>query len=158
MKTLFTLFMLTTLPFYIYSQTDALDDFYAEHSICDNVFKLKIGNAFIKMGSWFIEEPAARNLVRKSKRARILFSDDSEVVSRKELDHLVKDLKRDGYESLAFVKDGLQKVEVYVREDRDIIRNLLVVVQGDEEFVMASLDCKLTYEEIEDAVNENSIY
>ena len=153
MKTLSTLLLLS-LAISLHSQSEAIDEFYYNHGFADDMIKFKIGNGLIKMGSWFIEEPATRNLVRKSNRARFLISDNAHPVTRKAVDRLVRDIKGDGYESLAFVKDGMDKLEVYVKEDRNYIRNLLVVIHGEEEFLMASLDCRLTYDEIEAALNE----
>ena len=154
MKTLITIVLIALIPLSIFSQSDAIDDFYYSHGLADNMLKFNIGNSLIRMGSWFIEEPATKNLVRKSKRARILLSDGEHPVTRREIDRLVREISHDGYESLALVRDGLQKIEVYVREDKSYIRNLLVVVHGDDEFLMASLDCKFTMGEVEAAFNE----
>lgn len=154
MKAFFTLMILCVISFSSFAQTPALDDFYHHHGLSDNIFKLNIGNTLIKMGSWFIEEPATKNLVRKSKRARIMLSDDSHPVTREDLDRLVREIKYDGYESLAFLREGKEKFEVYLREDKNYIRNLLVVYSGEDEFLMASLDCKFTHEEVQAAFNE----
>ncbi|NND34315.1 MAG: DUF4252 domain-containing protein [Saprospiraceae bacterium] len=152
MKTLI-LILSIFLPSFIYSQTDAIDDFYDSHRFGEDNIKIKLGNSLLTIGSWFIEEPATRALVRKSNRARILISDEKPV-SRREINYLINDIKRDGYESLALVRDGLDKVEVYMREDRKYIRNLLVIVEADESFVLASLDCRLTLDDIEAALDE----
>ncbi len=143
------LFFLTIMPSLIFAQTDAIDDFYASHGLRDNAFKIKVGGALIKIGSWFIEEPATRSLVRKSRRARILYSEDDCSIPRQDVDNLIWDIKSEGYESLAMVRDGRDKVEIYVREHKDFIRNLLVIVHTDHEFVMASLDCRFTYDDIQ---------
>ena len=153
MKTII-LALLAILPFLNYAQSEAIDDFYASHRLGENNVKIKLGNALLTVGSWFIEEPAARALVRKSKRARILVSEEDEQVSRREINRLIRDIRYDGYESLALVRDGMDKVEVYVREDGRFIRNLLLIVSAEDNFVMASLDCRLTYEDIEAAIDE----
>ena len=142
------------LPFISFAQTEAIDEFYASHRLAENNIKIKLGNSLLRMGSWFIEEPAARALVRKSNRARILIAEDQGHVSRSEINQLVKSINRDGYESLAILRDGMEKVEVYIREDRDYIRNLLVIVQADDNFIMASLDCRMTFADIEAAIEE----
>jgi hypothetical protein len=149
------LIFLTIIPCLIIAQSDAIDDFYASHGLRDNTVKIKVGGALIKIGSWFIEEPATRSLVRKSKRARILYSEDDCSIPRQDVDNLIWDIKSDGYESLAMVRDGMEKVEIYVREYKDFIRNLLVIVHTEDEFVMASLDCRFTYDDIQTFLNED---
>jgi hypothetical protein len=153
MKTLLILACLC-LPLVSNSQTEAIDEFYAAHHLGENNIKIKLGNSLLTMGSWFIEEPAARALVRKANHARILISEDQGEVSRGDINKLVKNIRHEGFESLVLVRDGLEKVEVYAREDRDYIRNLLVIVQAEDNFIMASLDCRMTFADIEAAIDE----
>ena len=153
MKTLLPL-LIFLIPISLFSQSDAIEGFYANHGFHDNTIKISIGGALIRMGSWFIEEPATRSLVKKAKRARILVNDEAHTIDRRELDYLVREIRHDGYESLALVRDGLDKVEIYIREDRGYIRNLLLILNSDEEFVMASLDCRFTMDDIQNALDE----
>jgi hypothetical protein len=151
MKTML-LFCITLLHFTVFAQSPAIDDFFANRGYSENTFKISIGGALIKLGSWFIEEPATRSLVRKARRARVLFSDDQASIPLDEIDRLVRGIRFDGYESLAMFRDHLDRIEVFVREDKDLIRNLLVIVRSDDEFVMASLDCRLTYDQLNAAL------
>jgi hypothetical protein len=153
MRTLLPLLILL-IPIGLFSQSDAIEDFYANHGFHDNTVKIRIGGTLIKMGSWFIEEPATRSLVRKARRAHILVNDEAHSIDRRELDYLTREIRRDGYESLALVRDRLDKVEIYVREDRGYIRNLLLILNSDDEFVMASLDCRFTIDDIQAALDE----
>ncbi|MBK8506555.1 MAG: DUF4252 domain-containing protein [Saprospiraceae bacterium] len=153
MKTLLP-FLILLIPISHFSQSVAIEEFYANHGFHDNTVKIRIGGALIKMGSWFIEEPATRSLVKKARSARILVNDAAHAIDRRELDHLTREIRRDGYESLALVRDGLDKVEIYIREDRGYIRNLLLILNSDDEFVMASLDCRFTMDDIQAALDE----
>src|SRR5690606_12184035 len=117
MKTML-LFCITLLPCMVFAQSPAIDDFFANRGYSENTFKIRIGGALIKLGSWFIEEPATRSLVRKARRARLLFSDNQASIPLDEIDRLVRGIRFDGYESLATIRDHLDRVEVFVREDK----------------------------------------
>lgn len=154
MKTFFTLCILTlsTLSF---SQTTGIDDFIWHYKQMPNVHSFKIGSFFTRIGSLFVEEQSARKVIRKAKKARILISEDSRDIIPNDIKYLKKDVARDGYAFLTNIRDGGDKVDVYIREDEKYIRNILAFIESsDDQFVLLSVDCRLTYDEISDLIND----
>ena len=157
MKTIFTLFILTfsTLSF---SQTRGIDDFIWHYKQMPNVHHFKIGSFLTRIGSLFVEEQSARRVIRKAKKARILISENSKYIEPNDITYLKKDVVRDGFAFLSNIRDGGDKVDVFVREDDKFIRNILAFVESsDDEFVLVSVDCRLTYDEISDLINDPNL-
>ncbi len=144
--------LLTLVPVFGLAQTEALDDFYRRHKFAENTVSIRIGNFFLNAGSWFVEDPAAKRLIRRSKRARVLVTEDGNRISTREINRLIRDLEDDDYEPLVYVRDDGDKVTLYLREDRNLVRNLLLMIKGDDEFVMVSLDCKLSRHDLDEVL------
>ncbi len=153
MKTRLTLLCLI-IPFFAQAQSPA-DDFYFAHKNRNNSISLSVGNFLLTAGSWFIEEDGVRRLVKKSRRARILFSDEDNFVESGEINQLIRELKRDDFESLAHIRTGDTKFDMYAREDKKgYIRNILLLLNETDEFPMVSLDCKFRMDDVQCLLNE----
>ncbi len=154
MKIIFTLFILTlsTLSF---SQTRGIDDFIWHYKQMPNVHSFKIGSFFTRIGSLFVEEQSARRVIRKAKKARILVSENSRLIEPNDLKYLKRDITKDGFAFLTNIRDCGDKVDVFIREDEKYIRNILAFIESDDDqFVLLSVDCRLTYDEISDLIND----
>ncbi|MDX1684599.1 MAG: DUF4252 domain-containing protein [Saprospiraceae bacterium] len=63
----------------------------------------------------------------------------------------------DGYEDYVHIREGSQFVNILLKEDGDMIRNLLITVNdGDEEFVAVKLKTKLSHQALAAVINENN--
>ena len=157
MKTTITLFLLT-LSTLTFSQTKGIDDFIWHYKQMPDIYSFKIGSFFTRIGSLFIEEESAKRVVRKAKKARILISEDGDLIEPNDLIYLKKDITRDGFEFLTNIRDGGDKVDLYIREDDQFIRNILAFVQSDDDqFILLSVDCKLTYDDVSNLINDNDL-
>ena len=154
MKTLIYSFLCLVAMQSATAQSPVIDAFYQEHRRDDQSLHFTLGNAAIKMGSWFIEEPATRKLVRKSNRARVLVSDQGEKVSETALNRFFRDLEREHFEPLIQLRDGADNIVVYMYEDRSKIRNLVACYRNQSEFVMVSMDCNLQLEDIQAVIDQ----
>ena len=147
MKTrLFLLCLL--LPPMLNAQSVA-DVFYYAHKERKASLSLSVGNLLLTAGSWFIEDPDARKLARKSKRANILFSDKKNFVSQREIRYFIQDLKLEGFESLARVRTEGTNFEIFLREDKKgYVTNIVAILNEPAEFGMISLDCKFRLDDL----------
>ncbi len=136
------------------AQSNALDAFYKQHKSEENGLQLQLGNTLLMLGSWLIEEPAAKKLIQKSNKARIIFSDQDNTINQRAINRLINKIGREGYESLATVRSGTDHLNFYIREDHEYIRNLLVVVQDEDDFILASLDCRIKLADVETVLTE----
>lgn len=153
MKTLFA-FILISFSLASCAQSNAIDKFYDAHSNEEGSLSLNINGTMLHVGSWAIKDEKAKNLVRNSRSARLYVTDSDDNVSLREINKLVRSIRSDGYESLVQARDGNDNFEVFLREKDDFIRNILLIVHGDENLVMASLDCKLRSSEVEDLLED----
>ncbi len=136
------------------AQTPALDRFYRTHKKVDDVAHISLGGFILKIGSWFIEDPTARTLARKAKRARFLVTEGENRIRNAEVNKLVRQLRRDNFESLVQIRDHGDKIDLFIREDGRYIRNVLATVRSDDEFILASFECKLKKSDMEDLLND----
>ncbi len=148
MKTRMVL-MCLLLPLLIEAQSVA-DDFYFAHKDRNNSLSLNIGNLLLTAGSWFVEDSDAKTLIKKSRRARFLFANEENFVSQREIKYLIKDLKSEGFESLAKVRSKDTQFNIYLREDRKgNITNIVALLNEPHEFGMISLDCKFRMDDLQ---------
>jgi len=113
-----------------------------------------MGNTMLTLAGWLIDEPATKKLIQKSNKARIILSNDENTIDKRSINRLINKLGREGYESLASVRSGTDIVNLYIREDHKYIRNVLVVIQDSDDFILASLDCRLKLEDIQNVFTE----
>ncbi len=69
-------------------------------------------------------------------------------VTSEEISSLKKSLSKDGYESLMSMKEGRQQVNFMAQGESDELRNMLIVVDDKEEFVLISIEGVLSSEDL----------
>ena len=148
------LFACLWLSFAMVAQSPA-DDFYYDHKDRKNSVSINIGNFLLTAGSWFIEEDGIKQLMKKSRRAKILLSEENNFVNQKEVNRLVRDLHRDHFESLAHIRTEGTEFDIYVKEDEHgYIRNILLLLNESDEFAMVSLECKFRMDDVQCLLEE----
>lgn len=149
-----------------FAQTPVLNKFYDQHKTQKGAINFTLPSWLFRLGGDLAkqqieddpEAKAALKLMKKVKNGRFLIIEDmEEPIPAKSFDKMVKKLKkRNRFNDLIMVKTGPTRVNFMIRENRkgDLIKNLLILVNEGDTFVMASLKTKLKYEEITEFVNE----
>ncbi len=144
------IFLTLAVPLSLSAQYSVVDDFYHAHSHSGNAVSLNIGNLLLTAGSWFVEEPDLKKIIRRSRRAKILYSEDKEFVTQAEIDFLQDQIHRDDFEKLVYLRHSGTRINLYAKEYRGFVRNIVFLLNEPGEFAMLSLDCKFKMEEIQD--------
>jgi len=69
-------------------------------------------------------------------------------VTNSEIDELRKSLEKDSYESLMSMKEGRKNIDFLAQGKANELRNMLIIVDDKEEFVIINIDGVLTSEDL----------
>lgn len=140
-----------------FAQSPALWAFYHNTPRSETTFKCTVPGFLPKVGALFIKEKETRRLVRKLGKTRLFVIDEGRsIISERETKRLVNRLHRDGFSDFLSVKDKGDRVHFMLKEKRNKVRGLVMLVKSDDEFVLISAKCRLSIEQISKLINEHS--
>ena len=153
---------LTLLPLILAAQTVSINEFYRKYKVSDEEnthltlpgWVVKLGVGIAKGQAEDKDEKQALAMGKKIGKVRILTFEDSNPVSKKDLERLTEGVRKERFEDLVMVRDEGTNVHLMIREKREKIKNLLILVNEEDSFTMVSLKSKLKYEEIQDLINK----
>jgi hypothetical protein len=148
MKNIIAFIALTVFPCLLFSQTKAINKFYNKYKKLENVTDIKLQGWVLKLASNFADEEEAEQMLKKITHLRVLVMEDGNLVSKQEYRQLKNDVKKNSFEELFKIKEGLTEIEFMIREDKESITDVLVLVNGDDEFVLLSLEGKLKFSDL----------
>ncbi|MDO8368050.1 MAG: DUF4252 domain-containing protein [Saprospiraceae bacterium] len=108
------------------------------------------------VGSAFIEEKADRQLVRKIRRARVLFFEDESSFSQRDLKKFVRKSKRRGLDELVTVRSGKTHVRVLAKSHQSNIKKVVVLFSSPEGAGLVTVKGKFRLDEINRAIEKSS--
>ncbi len=110
---------------------------------------LTVPSWVVEAGSWFLPEKQERKLLRKVDKVRfMLFENNENPVSDRDMKRFARKAKRRHLEDLVLVRDGKTHVRVMGKERRNTLRKIVVVVNSPEEFVFVSVKGRLNFNDI----------
>lgn len=134
-----------------FAQTKAIQSFYHKYQNLEGVEDIKLQGWLIKLAARFADEdPEAKRLLRKITQLRILTMDNGNLVTPQEYNTLVNNIKKDAFEDLFMIKDNGQNIQFLIREKGDTITDLILLVSGNDEFVLLSLEGALKFSDLND--------
>lgn len=150
MKHLIILISLFIAPTIVFSQSKAIKQFYNKYRNLESVTDIKLNGWVLKLASTFTEEEDAEKILKKITQLRVLVMEEGNLVSKEEYKSLVKSVKKDDFAELFKVKEEGQNIEFMIREDKDTITDVLILVNGIDQFVLLSLEGKLKFSDLND--------
>ncbi|MBK7335933.1 MAG: DUF4252 domain-containing protein [Saprospirales bacterium] len=161
MKTIL-LSAIALLPFLVSAQTISINEFYRKYKQSNDEnthltvpgWVVKLGVGIAKTQAENEEEKKLFNLGKKIGKLRVLAFEDSNPVSKKDLDRLREGVRKERFEDLVMVREEGTHVNLMIREKKEKIKNLLILVSEEDSFTLVSLKTKLKYEEIEEFINK----
>ena len=112
--------------------------------------QIDIAGWLLNIASNFAEEEGQKEMLQKITKLRGLVIDGGDLVQATDFNNLVKDLRKDSFEDLMNIQDGNDKVNIMIREEKDVITNLILLVRGSDEFVMISLEGAFNLDDLKD--------
>ncbi len=140
---------LFTVP--AFGQTRAINKFYNKYKHQENVTNVKVRGWLIKLASNAVDDEKAEQLMKKVTQLRVLVVEGTDGVRPKDFDKLVKDVEKDAFEDILRIREGKDNIRAMVKTNGDNkISNVLLFVDGEEEFVLLSLEGLLDFSDLND--------
>ncbi len=157
MKNLFILFIsILTFSISMEAQTFKVNSFYQEYRQYENSFSLTLPGWLMRLGAGIAKKHVAEDdiarealsLVKNIRKMKLLVVEDANPISNKSYLNMIQHLDKHAFERLISVRSDGTHVDILVKEKKGKIRNLIVLVQEEDEFVFLSLKTKLKYEDL----------
>lgn len=131
--------------------------FYKNVHKNEETVKMTLPGFLIHMGAGIArnkvdDDPDAKlalELTKYIKNIKIVVAEDQQSISKQDYNKFIDIArKRDKFDDLLMVKDGETHVNIMMRGNERKIRNLLVLVNDGDEFVMLSMKTNLKYKHL----------
>ncbi|MCB0631910.1 MAG: DUF4252 domain-containing protein [Saprospiraceae bacterium] len=145
---LYTLFIL--LPALGVAQSKYITQFYNQYKSYEDVTNINLKGFVLRLAGNFVDDENARKVIRKVSHLRLLMVEDTELVTAEDYTFLIKGLKSDSFEELMQIRDKGNHIDFYLREDGDRITDVIMLLRGEDEFLMLSLEGAFRFSDLND--------
>lgn len=109
----------------------------------------------IEIGSWFLDDPLERSLLRRVNKVRIMvFENGNSPITDKDMQRFERKAKRRHLEDLVMVRDGKTHVRIMAKDRGAILRKVVVLVRTPEEFALITVRGYLRYDELQRVIDK----
>jgi len=127
---------------------NGLERFVEQYAGIENVNKLTLQGGLLQLIGNNSDNQKAHKTLTKLNKLTALWIDDFNPISKKEINYLLKNLRKDRFESLVMVKDGSANVNFMVQENGDNITGVILLVDDDDSFLLINLMGNLKFEDL----------
>jgi len=131
-----------------FGQTPAIQSFYSKYKNQENVTDIKLKGWVLKLASTFADEEDAERLLKNITHLRVLIMEEGNLVGVSEYKQLIKSVKQDRFEELMKIKEEGSSIDFLIREKGDTITDVLILVSGEDGFVLLSLEGALQFKDL----------
>ncbi|MCO6479470.1 MAG: DUF4252 domain-containing protein [Phaeodactylibacter sp.] len=151
MRTFILSALLALGPLFALAQPKPIADFYEKYKQYENVTDVKLQGWLLEIASNFAEgDEQAKELLSKITYLRVLVMEDGNLVSPAEYKSLLKEIRQNSFEELLRIREGDENIGFYIRENGEAITDVLLLVNGEDEFVLLSLEGLLKFSDLND--------
>ena len=130
----------------------SFNNFYKENN--DNSdFSIGFSNSIV--GSFLSDDDEEmKELIKKAKHTRIMvFSDNWEKTNS----NFTKFIKRSGFDKLVKIRDNDDNISLFIREEKELIKEIVVQISTGDELVLLGLKTNLTHDDLAKIFSDNHI-
>ncbi len=133
------------------AQSKSVNSFYKKYKKEAEARNIKLNSFIIDISRSFMDDETS-DLLKKFSKVQLLVIEDAKIVNPSDLTSLMKSVKKEKFEDLINVRDGLSRVQILVRDSKKGITDLLLVVQDqeDDDFVLLSIQGLFKYEDLKE--------
>ena len=142
--------LLVLLPALLSGQSKYITQFYNNYKAQEEVTNLNLRGFVLSLASTFADDEDARKILRKVSHLRLLMMEDENLVSPQEYTSLIRGIKSDRFEELMMLREEKQRIEFFLREEGETITDVLMLLHGDGEFLMLSLEGAFKFSDLND--------
>lgn len=108
------------------------------------------------IGSAFLDEKEERKLVRKIRKARVLFFEDKSPFSQRDLRKFARKSKHRGLDELVTVRSGKTHVRILAKSHRETVKKVVVLFSSPEGAGLVTVKGKFRLDEISRVIEKSS--
>ena len=127
---------------------NGLNRFVEQYAGIEHANKLTLQGGLLQLIGNDSENQKAQKTLTKLNKLTALWIDDFNPVSKKEVNQLLRNLRKDRFESLIMVKEGGANVNFMVQENGQNITGVILLVDGIDSFLLINLMGNLQYEDL----------
>lgn len=150
MKNIILLIAIGLMPLFSMAQNPNVKAFYDKYMGHENVTNVSLQGWVLKMAANFTDDENGEKLLQKITKLRVMVMEEQNLVSKNDYQSLVKSIQKDRFEKLMEIRDGVEKIDFFIQEDGDEISNLLMLINGDDEFILVSLEGNLKFSDLKE--------
>ncbi|MCR9290172.1 MAG: DUF4252 domain-containing protein [Bacteroidetes bacterium] len=161
MKNFLLAILILTIPITTFSQTKSINKFYRQYKKGKEVRNFKVPGFLMnlggKIGSKHVDgemEKMALQLVKYIKGTKIMVSEEGGNIPSRAVGKLAKDVKTQGFDDWIQVRAEDTRVSIMAREKKGTIKNMMILVNSEDSFVMMSMKMKLKPEHLANFLQE----
>lgn len=161
MKNLLLAILIFTIPVTTFCQNKSINKFYRQYKKGPEVRNFKVPGFLMNLGGKIGQkhvdgeiEKLALQLVKYIKGTRIMVAEDGSPIPSKAVGKLAKDVKSHGFDDWIQVRSEGTQVSIMAREKKGKIKNMMVLVNEEDTFVMLSMKMKLKPEHLANFIQE----
>lgn len=125
-----------------------LKRFVEQYEGIEQVNKLTLQGGLLQLIGNHSDNQKAHKALTKLNKLTALWIDDFNPVSKKEVNYLLKNLRKDHFESLIMVKEGSANVNFMVQENGENITGVILLVDDVDSFLLINLMGNLRFEDL----------
>lgn len=146
------------IVFFLAANTLHAQDYglYWKYKDYDGAIAVSVPRWATFVGSAFIGEKADRQLVRKIRKARVLFFEDQSPFTQRDLKKFVRKAKRRGLDELVTVRTGKTHVRVLAKSHHSTIRKVVVLFSSPDGAGLVTVKGNFRLDEINRAIEKSS--
>ena len=135
-------------PFLTMAQQNDIANFYEKYSDLENVNTLSLSGSILQF-TVAEGDQKSKEAVNKISNMRLLHMEQGNKIAKQDIYKLYKNLRKDQFEDLIKVREGSSIIDIMIQEEKDVITNVLLIVNGIEDFIMISLEGRLDLNDLQ---------
>lgn len=149
MKKIIIAFAILAIPFLSFSQHESIEKFYDKYVGNENISDISLNGWILSMASKMAEEDGTE-ILQKITKLRIMLAEEKNIVAKSDIKKLMRDVRKNNFEDLMTVRDEGTRVNFMIREEGENITNVLVIIQGEGDFILLSLEGNLNFDDLKE--------
>lgn len=147
MKKILIAIAILAIPFLASSQNKSIENFYNKYVDNESISDISLNGWILSMASKMSEEDGTE-ILQKITKLRIMLAEEKDIVSKTDVKKLMRDVRNNDFEDLMTIRDDGTRVNFMIREEGKNITNVLVIIHGDGDFILLSLEGNLNFEDL----------
>ncbi len=129
---------------------------YWKYKDYDGAIAVSIPRWATLVGSAFMDEKEERQLVRKIRKARVLFFEDGSPFTQKDIRKFARKSKRRGLDELVTVRSGKTDVRILAKSRKSTIKKVVVLFSSPDGAGLVTVRGKFRLDEINKVIEKSS--